>query len=131
MLAGAAMGRLVGQLLNAAMPASLAILPAAYALVGTAALLGGTMRMALSLAVIFLECTGSFTWGLPVAIALLVARGVGNTINAGIYDSQIRLRRWPYVGEAPELAPADSAVLRASDIMTERPVVFREVRGRE
>ena len=54
---------------------------AKYALVGAAANLGGATRMTLSLTVIIIECTGDITFGVPIMLALIVAKWMGDFFN--------------------------------------------------
>lgn len=54
---------------------------AKYALVGAAANLGGATRMTLSLTVIVIECTGDITFGVPIMLALMIAKWVGDFFN--------------------------------------------------
>ena len=54
---------------------------AKYALVGAAANLGGATRMTLSLTVIIIECTGDITFGVPIILALIVAKWMGDFFN--------------------------------------------------
>jgi len=50
-------------------------------LVGAAANLGGATRMTLSLTVIIIECTGDITFGVPIILALIVAKWIGDFFN--------------------------------------------------
>ena len=52
-----------------------------YALVGAASFLGGVVRMTISLAVIILESTNEILFGLPVVLALMVAKWTGDYFN--------------------------------------------------
>ena len=54
---------------------------AKYALVGAAANLGGATRMTLSLTVIVTECTGDITFCVPIMLALIVAKWMGDFFN--------------------------------------------------
>ena len=49
------------------------VIPSAtYAIIGSAALLGGVMRMTISLTVILIETTQQISYGLPIMITLMV-----------------------------------------------------------
>ena len=52
-----------------------------YALVGAASFLGGVVRMTISLAVIILESTNEILFGLPIIVALMVAKWTGDYFN--------------------------------------------------
>jgi len=70
--------------------------------------------------VIILECTGTYTFALPLTSALLTSRFCGNWFNAGIYDLHIHLRNWPLLVD--HLPKALGKRMRVSDIMSS-PVV--------
>lgn len=48
--------------------------------------------MTVSLAVILLETTGNYQLGLPLMVALVTARFVGNLFGEGIYDLHVSVR---------------------------------------
>ncbi|XP_076030012.1 chloride channel protein 7 isoform X4 [Oratosquilla oratoria] len=119
LLTGAAWGRLVGMLIHLLFPSEGWADEGKYALVGAAAMLGGVVRMTLSLTVILMECTGNITFGLPLMIVLMVAKWVGDYFNEGLYDIHIQMSGVPIMAwEAPPL----SNNIYASEVMN-RPVI--------
>ncbi|XP_042861796.1 H(+)/Cl(-) exchange transporter 7-like isoform X2 [Penaeus japonicus] len=119
LLCGAAWGRLVGKLMSLLFPDQDWADEGKYALVGAGAMLGGVVRMTLSLTVILMECVGNITFGLPLMIVLMVAKWVGDFFNEGLYDIHIQMTGVPIMAwEAPPL----SNNIYASEVMN-RPVV--------
>ena len=125
LLSGAALGRFVGETANYLLPATMQVDAGTYALVGSAAMLAGTMRMTISIAVILLECTGSYQYGLPIMVTVIAARLFGNLFSPGIYDMAIELRKWPMLEDHVPKKIADE--LRVSDVMTTDLLVLKEV----
>uniref|UniRef100_T1J037 Chloride channel protein n=1 Tax=Strigamia maritima TaxID=126957 RepID=T1J037_STRMM len=119
LLTGAAWGRLVGILLQIVNPAL--NMPGKYALIGAAAQLGGVVRMTLSLTVIMIEATGNITFGLPLMIALIAAKWVGDYFNEGIYDMHIHLANVPLLAWEP---PPLVHKIYASEIMSHPVIAF-------
>lgn len=74
LLAGAAGGRLIAVGALHMWPGKDWISPGKFALIGAAAMLGGVVRMTISLTVILIEATGNITFGLPIMIALMVTK---------------------------------------------------------
>ncbi|CAG0882457.1 unnamed protein product [Darwinula stevensoni] len=124
LLTGAAWGRLVGMGLSAAFPTAAWVDPGKYALVGAGAMLGGIVRMTLSLTVILIEATGNISFGLPLMITLITAKWVGDYFNEGIYDMQIGLAGVPILAwEAPPL----SRTIYAPQVMSHPVITFSPV----
>jgi len=96
LVAGSAYGRLIGHLLNVCFPGFVAD-SGTYALIGAAAVLGGMSRMTIAGTVIVLEACGNSTYLLPLMITFAGARYTGNAINEGIYDMQMKLRKYPFL----------------------------------
>lgn len=93
--------------------------PGKFALIGAAAMLGGVVRMTVSLTVILMEATGNIIVGLPLIMTLVIAKYVGDFFNEGIYDSHIDLGGFALLPWQPEEL---SVTKRAYDVMSS-PVV--------
>eukprot|EP00466_Bigelowiella_natans_P004969 jgi/Bigna1/90723/estExt_fgenesh1_pg.C_770101 len=77
----------------------------AYALIGSAAMLGGVTRMTISLTLIIIETTGVVQFGLPVFLTALAARTCGHLV--------------PFLPWDP---PTWYQSLRARDVMSYNPI---------
>ena len=89
MMMGAGLGRLSGELIRAM--GSNAADPGVYALVGAAGMLGGVTRMTVSLAVILVEVSNDIQLLLPIMLAILLAKAVGDRFTRSLYDIHILL----------------------------------------
>ncbi|KAJ0960705.1 hypothetical protein J5N97_001401 [Dioscorea zingiberensis] len=92
-LAGASFGRLVGTILGSISDLD----PAIFALLGAASLLGGTMRMTVSVCVILLELTDDLLMLPLVMLVLLISKSVADNFNIGVYDLMIQMKGLPYL----------------------------------
>eukprot|EP00808_Paulinella_micropora_P028380 g52005.t1 len=103
MLTGGLFGRICGQLchLYLTFPTANA---GTWALLGSAAVLGGATRFTLCLTVMLIEGTGDIQYGLPLMITLTGSKLVADSITPGIYDVQIRERNWPFLDAHPHPA---------------------------
>eukprot|EP00127_Corallochytrium_limacisporum_P004427 Clim_evm5s162 gene=Clim_evmTU5s162 len=143
MAVGAIFGRLFGMTLEAivlAQPSWFAracpdsascITPGLYAMVGAAAALGGVTRMTVSLVVIMFELTGGLTYVVPVMIAVMVSKWIGDATGYdGIYDCHIELNGYPFLDNKADF----STTSLACDIMkpqeaTDTPLTFLTLTG--
>lgn len=92
------------------------IIPGTYAIVGAASALAGTTRMTASIVVIMFELTGALTYVLPIMIAVMLAKWVGDVFGPrGIYDSWIQLNEYPYIDNRDDVVVAQ---VPAASIMT-------------
>jgi chloride channel 3/4/5 len=130
LLTGAALGRMLGTMMRVLhhehpdsslfsycteAAGSDCITPGIYALVGAAAVLGGVTRVTISLVVIMFELTGGLSYILPIMVAAIVSKWVGDAFGrAGIYDEYIELHSYPYL-EGDATIPLG---VRAEDVMT-------------
>ncbi|KAF9453587.1 Cl-channel protein [Macrolepiota fuliginosa MF-IS2] len=79
-------------------PSVRCISPGFYAVIGAAAMLGGVTRMTISLVVILFELTGALSHVLPIMIAVMTAKWVGDAQGIdGIYSVWIAMRRYPWL----------------------------------
>merc|ERR1719431_805898 len=115
LLTGAAWGRLFGTVLANVLLEYFATQHGKYALLGAAAMLGGVVRMTISLTIILIEATGNLTYGFPIMVVLMVAKWVGDYFNEGLYDIHIQLVGVPLLGWEP---PPLSATTYASSVMS-------------
>ncbi len=74
------------------------IIPGTYAIVGAAAALAGVTRLTASIVVIMFELTGALTYVLPIMVAVMLAKWIGDAISKrGIYEAWIHLNEYPYL----------------------------------
>lgn len=97
------------------------ITPGTYAIVGAASALAGNTRMTASIVVIMFELTGALTYVLPIMIAVMLAKWVGDIFGLrGIYDAWIQLNEYPYVDNKDDVAvpqvPAASIMTRVEEM---------------
>ncbi|CAJ0581660.1 unnamed protein product, partial [Mesorhabditis spiculigera] len=120
---GAASGRMTGEFMQLLFPDGLRgaggppIYPGLYAVVGAAAYTGAVTHT-LSVAVIVCELTGQLTPILPVLIAMLMGNAICKFLQPSIYESIIRVKKYPYL---PELPPSRFSVhtVKVEQIMVE------------
>eukprot|EP00761_Pharyngomonas_kirbyi_P012339 gb/GECH01012366.1/.p1 GENE.gb/GECH01012366.1/~~gb/GECH01012366.1/.p1 ORF type:complete len:763 (+),score=121.47 gb/GECH01012366.1/:1-2289(+) len=104
LLIGASYGRAMGVLLHTIFP-NFEIYPATYAIVGSASFLGGVSRMTISMTVILLEITNDLQFLLPIMLAIMVAKWVGDFFTHPFYDCLLELKHIPYLeGDPPFVA---------------------------
>ncbi|TVY89355.1 H(+)/Cl(-) exchange transporter, partial [Lachnellula willkommii] len=92
------------------------VTPGTYAIIGAAAALGGVTRMTVSIVVIMFELTGALTYVLPIMIAVMFSKWVGDAFGKrGIYESWIHFNQYPFLDNSEETVIPDIPV---SQIMT-------------
>lgn len=95
-------GSAYGRLLGIAMGTYSKIDRGLYAVLGAASLMAGSMRMTVSLCVIFLELTNNLLL-LPITmLVLLIAKSVGDCFNLSIYEIILELKGLPFLDANPE-----------------------------
>lgn len=92
------------------------VTPGTYAIIGAASALGGVTRMTVSIVVIMFELTGALTYVLPIMIAVMISKWVGDAMGKqGIYESWIQFNEYPFLDNRDDGPISDLAV---SEIMT-------------
>lgn len=94
------------------------ITPGTYAIIGAASALGGATRLTVSVVVIMFELTGALTYVLPIMIAVMISKWVGDAISPrGIYESWIHFNQYPFLDNKDDNS-ASVPDVPASQIMT-------------
>lgn len=92
------------------------ITPGTYAIVGAASALAGVTRMTVSIVVIMFELTGALTYVLPIMIAVMLSKWIGDAFSKrGIYESWIQFNEYPYLDNKDDTPAPDVTV---TNIMT-------------
>lgn len=93
------------------------VTPGLYAMVGAAAALGGVTRMTVSLVVIMFELTGGLQYIVPLMVAAVMSKWVGDAFGKeGIYDGHIHLNGYPFLDSKDEF----THTTLATDVMKPR-----------
>ncbi|CAM8979744.1 unnamed protein product [Rhodiola kirilowii] len=93
MVTGASYGRFVGMLLSSHSDLNSGL----FAVLGAASLLGGSMRITMSVCVIILELTNNLLLLPLIMLVLLVSKTVADAFNRNIYDLIMKLKGFPYL----------------------------------
>lgn len=108
---GAAYGRFVGMLIGSKSNLNHGL----FAVLGSASLLGGSMRMTVSLCVIILELTNNLLLLPLVMLVLLISKTVADVFNENVYDLIMTLKGLPYL---ENYAEPYMRQLTVSDVVT-------------
>ncbi|CAM8966316.1 unnamed protein product [Rhodiola kirilowii] len=108
---GASYGRFVGMLIGSRSNLNHGL----FAVLGSAALLGGSMRMTVSLCVIILELTNNLLLLPLIMLVLLISKTVADGFNGNIYDLIMKIKGFPYLETHAEPYMRQLAV---SDVVT-------------
>ena len=98
------------------------ITPGTYAIVGAASALAGVTRMTVSIVVIMFELTGALTYVLPIMVAVMLSKWIGDVFSRhGIYESWIQFKGYPYLdnkddGPAPDV-PVSNVMTRVDELV--------------
>ncbi|TMX05919.1 hypothetical protein EJD97_000053 [Solanum chilense] len=118
------MGSGYGRLLGIAMRPYTKIDQELFAVLGAASLMAGSMRMTVTVCVIFLELTNNLLL-LPITmLVLLIAKIVADCFNPSIYEMVLELKGLPFLKAHPEAWMRNITVGELSDVKS--PVVTLE-----
>lgn len=99
------------------------VTPGTYAIIGAASALGGATRMTVSIVVIMFELTGALTYVLPIMIAVMISKWVGDAISPrSIYESWIHFNGYPFLDNRDDNSatipdvPASQVMTRIDDL---------------
>jgi chloride channel 7 len=121
-LIGATYGRIVGLAIydmGAFLGINASFDPAVYALIGASSFLGGVSRMTVAMTVIMLEITNDIQYLLPIMLAILVAKSIGDLFIHPLYDGILEVKCIPLLEHT---VPEEAYTMRVKDAMT-TPVV--------
>ncbi|KAL6757315.1 chloride channel, partial [Haematococcus lacustris] len=132
LVAGAAGGRLVGKAVRSVLhahgvgPAVVPLSIQSYAVVGSAALLGGVSRMLLSSCVLIIETSGAQDLTVPLIITSVIAKVVADALTPGLYDTTLTRACYPFLAEEPQGLHhlKLSQQLTVADVMSQAPVTL-------
>ncbi|PNS16128.1 H(+)/Cl(-) exchange transporter 3 [Sphaceloma murrayae] len=98
------------------------VTPGTYAIVGAASALAGATRITVSIVVIMFELTGALTYVLPIMIAVMIAKWVGDAIHQkGIYEAWIQLNGYPFLDNRDDRpvpdVPVSQTMTRLDDLV--------------
>lgn len=102
-------------------PERTCVTPGVYAMIGAAATLAGVTRMTVSIVVIMFELTGALPYVLPIMVAVMLSKWVGDAFDRrGIYESWIHFNEYPFLDSGDEGGGAQHVPddIPASRIMT-------------
>ncbi|CAK7197466.1 chloride channel [Sporothrix eucalyptigena] len=99
------------------------VTPGTYAIVGAAAALTGVTRVTVSIVVIVFELTGALTYVLPIMVAVMISKWVGDAFSRrGIYEAWIHFNEYPYLDNSSSEDPMQHLQIpddtAASHVMT-------------
>jgi len=98
--------------------------PGTYAIIGMAAIMGGSGRITVMLAAVLLELTADPLLIAPIGVTCLVAMLVGNSFNHGLYHGLIPIFNLPYLNMEPSSL---MWVSKVEEVMTYHPISIKKL----
>jgi len=106
--------------------------PGAFALIGAASFFGGVSRLTMSLTVIMMEITNDIQFLLPIMVAIMVAKWVGDFATHPLYHALLELKCIPFLDSEPVILHEGSKAInlelfKAGDAMSSPAIVVHKV----
>lgn len=103
--------------------------PGAFALIGAASFFGGVSRLTMSLTVIMMEITNDIQFLLPIMVAVMVAKWVGDFVTHPLYHALLELKCIPFLDSEPVIVHEGKDIINlelytAKHIMTHHPITL-------
>lgn len=127
MAIGSTYGRLLGIVWKNYVVTSSSVDVGTFALMGAASMLGGCVRMTVSLTVIILEITNDIQFLLPIMLVVMIAKWVGDHFNGPLYDAHVKLKNIPFLEPAGALPPWVGTNVLACDVMSKKVKVIAPI----
>ncbi|XP_020629537.1 chloride channel protein C-like [Orbicella faveolata] len=110
--------------------------PGAFALIGAASFFGGVSRLTMSLTVIMMEITNDIQFLLPIMVAIMVAKWVGDFATHPLYHALLELKCIPFLDSEPVILHEGSKAInlelfRAGDAMSSPAIVVHKIESVE
>ncbi|KAF2075135.1 hypothetical protein CYY_003570 [Polysphondylium violaceum] len=121
MMVGAGFGRLFGQIVGLWFTN---IDSSIYALVGSAAMMAGYCRMTICIVVIMVELTEGTQYLVPIILAVMIAKWVGDFFNESVYEHLMEQKYIPFLQTLP---PHSTSNIRVTNVMSKLVSVLPEV----
>jgi len=123
-LIGGGYGRFLCQLARDWLPYDTGLDETAAAIIGSVAVLSGYTRLTVALAAIIIESTNEFTYSIPLILAVIIAKWLGDCTTHSIIEEIIEVKSQPFLEWD---APAEFAGTKVEELMHKNVVTFNEV----
>eukprot|EP00878_Enallax_costatus_P021372 GHUV01022622.1.p1 GENE.GHUV01022622.1~~GHUV01022622.1.p1 ORF type:complete len:539 (+),score=137.95 GHUV01022622.1:262-1878(+) len=129
--AGAAAGRLLGQIVQMGLLHGGIVLPVCmpgWSVLGAAAVLAGCTRLTLANILIVLESSGAVPMVVPMVLLMIPAKYLADALFIGIYDWQIEDAGYPFLPAVDQLTNRERALLLSTKVRNCR-AAYSELSG--
>ncbi|CAI9742196.1 channel C-like [Octopus vulgaris] len=104
--------------------------PGAFALIGAASFFGGVTRLTKAVTVIMIELTNDVQFLLPIMVAIMVAKWIGDFFTHPHYHSLLELKCIPFLPPEPQVVIDKKLInldlFKVSDVMSQPVIIVKE-----